>query len=123
MRKRRLLLGQMVIDTETPIELFVELPIADTTEKAAVLKDRLACLLDTRFRPSNPEPLKPSRLIVEEVASLLSCHCRTVLWLVKRGDLHPTIGEDGELYFDRAEVANVSHVPSNNSVYRIFPKK
>ena len=65
MRTRWVLLGELVIDTEPPIELRAELASTEAGKKAAVLKDRLAYLLDTRFRPADPEPLKlpasPSR--------------------------------------------------------------
>ena len=57
--------GELVIDTEPPIELRAELASTEAGKKAAVLKDRLAYLLDTRFRPAIPNRLKlpasPSR--------------------------------------------------------------
>ena len=98
----------MVIDKEPPIELFVELSCTESDKKAAVLKDRLAYLLDTRFRPSSPEG---PGLTVEKVAEMLECRRRTVLRLISRGKLHPYTGEHGELYFDRAEVSSIKSFP------------
>ena len=87
MRTQEVLLGQLVIEREPPIELRAELPCVEAARKAAVLKDRLAYLLDTRFRPSDPEPRPLPGLTVQEVAELLHCRCKTVLRMIKRGEL------------------------------------
>ncbi len=122
MHTQRVLLGEVVIGREPPIELFVDLPRDEAGKKAAALKDRLAFLLDTRFRPANPEPLSKRGLAVEEVAVLLHCHCRTVLRLIRRGKLHPISDEDGGLYFDRKEVESVKAVPINPLLPRLIPR-
>jgi len=123
MRTQRVLLGELVIDREPPIELRAELSCADAGEKAAVLKDRLAFLLDTRFRPAAPEPVARPGLTVEDVAASLHCRCRTVLQMIRRGKLHPISDEDGELYFDREEVAKIAHIPISPKLSRIVPRK
>lgn len=107
MRTQRVLLGEMLIEKEPPIELYVELPRSEVGKRSAAMKDRLAYLLDTRFRPANPVPAHKLKLTVEDVADLLHCRCRTVMRMVRRGELHPVSDEDSELYFDPAEVENV----------------
>jgi hypothetical protein len=47
----------MAIDKEPPVDLFVDLPFATVAQKSAVLKERLAFLLDTRFQPAPPQSL------------------------------------------------------------------
>ncbi len=118
MRTQRVLLGQLVIDREPSIDLYAELPSAEARKKSAALKDRLAYLLDTRFRPAEPEPAPKLKLTVEDVAGALHCRCRTVLRMTKRGELHPVSDEDGELYFDPAEVESVKHVPISPTLSR-----
>ena len=108
MRSQRVLLGELIIDKEPPIELYAELPSADAHKKCAALKDRLAYLLDTRFRPSAPTASPFPGMTVEEVAQELRCPCLTVLRLVRRGKLHPIHqNDDSEPYFDREEVADI----------------
>jgi len=123
MRTQRVLLGQLVFDREPPIDLFVELPSEEVRTKSVVLKDRLAELLNTRFQPSDPLP--PPRLgpTVEDVAALLHCRCRTVLRMIEHGQLHPFSDEDGELYFDREEVAKIAHIPLSPKLSRLIPRK
>ena len=121
MATQKVLLGELVIDKEPPIELRVELPRADVVKKAAAMKDRLAYLLDTRFRPSDPEPPNPASLTVENVAEMLHCRRRTVLRMIRRGDLHPHNGDDGELCFDRGEVERVRYVPLSGKLSRWIP--
>jgi hypothetical protein len=122
MRTRRVSLGELVIDKEPPIELRAELPSVEAGKKAAVLKDRLAYLLDTRFRPADPEPPETPGLTVEEVAESLHCRFRTVSQMIRRGKLHP-VTDAGELYFDPSEVASVTHVPINSGLSRLVPRK
>lgn len=121
MHTRQVLLGELIIDDESRIEVQASIRSAEVARKVAVLKDRLAYLLDTRFRPAVPEPEKSSRLTVEEVAESLHCHCRTVLQLIRQGELHP-IGEDGELYFDPDDVAKVTQVQINPKLSRLVPR-
>jgi len=123
MPSQKVLLGELVIDREPPIELYAELPTADTRKKCAALKDRLAFLLDTRFRPSGPEEGFLPGMTVEEVAETLHCRCMMVLRMVKRGQLHP-VGEsdDNEPYFDPAEVANIKPVPLGRILSRLIPR-
>ncbi len=123
MRTQRVLLGQLIIDTELPIDLFAEVPSGEASEKVASLKDRLAFLLDARFHPSDPLPPPHLGSTVEDVAELLHCRCRTVLRMVKQGQLHPFSDEDGELYFDREEVAKIAHVPLSPTLSRLVPPK
>ncbi len=122
MRTQRVLLGQLVIERELPIDLFAEVPSSEASEKVAALKDRLAFLLDARFQPSDQLPPPRVAPTVEDVAELLHCRCRTVLRMVKQGQLHPLSDEDGELYFDREEVAKIAHVPLGPTVSRLVPK-
>src|SRR5579871_2509460 len=99
MRKKRVLLGQLVIDRELPIDLYAQGPSTEADKTVAVLKDRLAYLLAARFHPSDPESSKASGLTIEDVAGLLEFRCQTVLRMTRRNDLHPVTAEDGELYF------------------------
>jgi hypothetical protein len=121
MRTQRVVLGELVIDGKSPIELRAELPSAKARENTGVLKDKLAYLLDTRFRPSDPEPLPRPGLTVEDVAALLHCRCRTVLRMIKQGQLHP-FTDDDELYFDREEVARIAHIPLDHGLSRPVPR-
>jgi hypothetical protein len=116
MDKQRILLGELVIDKDSPIELHVELPAAEARPRSAALKDRLAFLLDTRFRPASPVSLEKP-LSVVQVAELLRCRCLGVLRMIKQGKLHPVSDEDGELLFDPVEVANVR--TASAKVYRL----
>jgi len=123
MRTQRVLLGQLVIDKELPIDLFAEVPFAKAGKNVAVLKDRLAYLLDARFRPSDPLPPNNHGLTVEDVAGLLHCRCLAVVRMIRRGDLHPVSDEDGELYFDPEEIASVRRVPINPKLSLLIPPK
>ena len=123
---QRVLLGEMVIDREPPIELHVELPYAETHKKSAALKDRLAYLLDTRFRPADPnpepEPCQSHTLTVAGVADLLRCHCQTVLRMMRRGRLHPVSDEHGELQFDPAEIESVRYISPGSVISRFISR-
>lgn len=122
MRTQRVLLGAIVIYKEPAIELFVDLPEDEVRKQSAILKDRLAYLLDTRFQPSEPVRIRHPGLTVEDVATELHCRCRTVLRMVKRGDLHPTADDDGELYFDAGEVSRMNYVSLSRKVARLIPR-
>jgi Helix-turn-helix domain len=107
----------------TPCNYGGWLPVSFAGSKAAILKDRLAFLLDTRFRPSAPESPPRPGLTVEEVADRLHCRCRTVLRMIRRGDLRPFNGEDGELYFDPAEVAGIKAVPMVRVLLQLLSRR
>ncbi|SRR5208283_3809555 len=119
MRTQQVLLGELVIDNESAIELRAKVPSSEVARKVAILKDRLAFLLDTRFRPADPEPPRTSRLSVQDVAESLHCRCRTVLEMIRRGEIHPVRGEDGEIYFDPSEIARMTHVRINPKLSRL----
>jgi hypothetical protein len=59
-------------------------------------------------------------LTVEQVAAMLHCRCRTVLWMIRQGQLHPT-EENGEIYFDRSEIERVRHVPISSVISWLLP--
>src|SRR5579872_6973322 len=101
MREQRIFLGEMRIDNESPIDLFMDLPACSVVKKAALLKDRLKYLLDTRFSPSSPEK---EEITIEEVTKILNCSCRTVLRMIRRGELHVTERNE-DIYFCRTEVS------------------
>jgi hypothetical protein len=119
MDKQAVLIGEIILNLEPRITLYAETVIPLSPEGIAALKDKLVNLLDTRFHPSEPvSPAQRARpapdgrsLTVEDAAALLHCRCRTVLKMVKRGELHPTSDEDGELYFNPEEIASVAHLP------------
>lgn len=73
MRQQRVLLGELMIDREPPIQLHVELPSDEAAKKVAALKERLVFLLDTRFRPANPEPDSRMLPICSDVAAGRCC--------------------------------------------------
>ena len=110
MDKQTVLIGEIVLGSESIVlraEVTGKLPSAGI----ALLKYKLAYLLDTRFRPASPEPT--SEMTLEEVVVFWKCHRVTVLRRVETGDLHPVTDEDGELRFDRAEVEKLaSSVPA-----------
>lgn len=123
MRSQRVLLGELITDKEPPIELYAELSSADTRKKCAALKDRLAYLLDARFRPSAPIVGALPGMTVEEVAEQLHCACLTVLRLVRRGKLRPICeSDDSEPYFDPAEVAGIRGVPLGSILSKSIPR-
>jgi hypothetical protein len=123
MRKQRVRLGQMVIAGEAPIDLFADLPCDSLQTKVAALKDRLAYILDTRFRPVDPGLSGLPGLTVEQVAEKLNCRCVMVLRMVKRGQLHPFVeGDDSEPYFDPVEVAGIKAVPPGTILSRLIPR-
>jgi hypothetical protein len=122
MDKQAVLIGEIILNQEPRITLFAESSIPVSPEGIAVLKDKLANLLDTRFRPSEPEPLPLPGLTVEEVAALLHCRCLTVLKMVRQGKLFPVSTEDGEMYFDREKVEKIAHIPIGPKLSRIVPR-
>jgi hypothetical protein len=111
------------MDMDPPIELHVELPCAEAREKSDVLKERLVNLLSTRFRPACPESAPRYGLTVEAVAELLHCRCETIFEMIKRGNLHPLSDEDGELHFDPAEIASVTHIRIGARLSRLVPTR
>jgi hypothetical protein len=118
MAKRRVWLGQIILDKEPPINLFAELPLETVAKKAAYLKERLAFLLDIRFSGAPPES---QRLTFEEVAQTLHCSGRTVLRMIERDRLHP-LEENGEIYFERFEIEHVRHFPISLILPRLISR-
>ena len=60
-------------------------------------------------------------LSIEQVTTALGCRCRTVLRMMRRGDLHyVTVG--GELYFDPKEIAPVRYFPIGGKICRLVPR-
>ena len=118
MRTQSVVIGEIVIDDRS-VTLRAEVPASTSREWVALLKYKLAYLLDTRFRPATSPR---ERLSLEEVAERLHCRCRTVLRMIRRGDLHPVTGDDGELYFDPVEVDIITRVPLGDIVTRLIPR-
>ncbi len=106
MRTQSVCIGEIVIDAE-PITLRAEISGKTSPARIALLKYKLAYLLDTRFRPSPPPA--GTEMTIDEVTALWHCHRVTVLRRMKSGELHAVSDEDGELRFDRAEVARLKH--------------
>jgi hypothetical protein len=119
MRKQRVLLGQVMLNGEPPMDLFVDLPIDTAAKKAAALKERLAYILDTRFQPSDPES---SELTAEQVTKILRCTHLSLLRLIRSGKLHPVLGDDGGPRFDSTEVAAIRHVPISRVLLKLLPR-
>lgn len=107
MDKQSVVIGEIVIDADTPVTLRAEVPEDTSRTRIALLKYKLAYLLDTRFRPAAPEP--GAQMTIDEVTTLWHCRRATVLRRMKAGELHPVSDEDGELRFDRAEVEKLTH--------------
>ena len=96
MDKQAVLLGEIILNQEPRIALYAESQISASPERIAVLKDKLATLLDSRFRPSEPEALSLPGLTIEDVAALLHCRCLTVLKMVRQGKLFPSTPKTGK---------------------------
>ena len=111
MGKRSMLIGEIILNQEPRIVLYAETEIPLSPEGIKLLKDGLANQFDVRFRPFDPGPLPRYSLTVEDVAALLHHSCQSVLRMIDQGRLHPISDEDGELYFDREEVAKLAHLP------------
>jgi hypothetical protein len=122
MGKQAVLIGEIILDQKPRVTLYAETQIPVSPEGIAVLKDKLVYLLDTRFEPAEPEPLRLG-LTVEDVAGLLHCRCLTVLKVVKQGKVFPISIEDGEMYFNREEIAKIAHIPLSPNVSRIVLRK
>jgi hypothetical protein len=115
MRQQMVIIGELVINREPLLNFEWNCLRAKQTRR---LPHSNTGSLDTRFLAGDPEKRKHPGLTVEEVARLLHCRCRSVLRMIRRGDLHPFTGEDGELYFDRVEVEIITHVPLNDILSR-----
>ncbi len=108
-----MLIGEIVIDDEPPITLHAQLASDETREKSAVLKDKLAYLLGTRFRPAKPAPAG-LYMSIEEVVETWHCYRATVLRMINEEQLHP-LTIDGEVRFNRTEVLSLAKsVPARN---------
>ncbi len=53
------------------------------------------------------------KLTVADVADWLGCSSSNVEQMVKLSRLHPVSDEDGELYFEAAEVRSIKCIPIN----------
>jgi excisionase family DNA binding protein len=104
MSKQRVLIGEIVLDGE-PVSLRVEAAEQVSRARSAILKYKLAFLLDSRFRPAPPEP--SNEKTIDEVTALWGCHRVTVLRRLESGELHP-IDQGGDVRFDRAEVERLN---------------
>jgi hypothetical protein len=104
---QRVWLGRLTIDDEPHIELQVELPGEEIERKSTALREKLTQMFGFKFEPACPRPGQESKLALGETAELLRCGGQGVFELIARGELHPVSDEDGELFFDRVEVARV----------------
>ena len=105
MDRQSVLIGEIVIDQEPRIALYAQTDIPISREGIAVLKDKLAYLLDSRFRPAEP-PAPRREMTISEVIETWHCYRSTVLRFVREGLLHPT-QVNGDLRFDRLEVLSL----------------
>ncbi len=105
MDTQSVVIGEIVLDSQC-ITLRAEVAGKLSSARIALLKYKLAFLLDTRFRPAPPKPT--AEMTLDEVVALWHCHRSTVLRRVESGELYPVTDEDGELRFDRAEVEKLA---------------
>ena len=115
-------IGELIIDGQTSVALLAELPGSEVGEKAALLQENLAQLLGSRFRPANPKSFRKPKLTISDVADWLDCSAASVQRMVELRQLHPVSDEDGELYFDEAELESVKHIPINRGLTRILSR-
>jgi hypothetical protein len=118
MRTHRVCIGELLVEGDSRIDLYAELSNLQSYEHAAKLREQLSNLLGNAFRPA-PGPHEEPRLGIPDVADLLGCGCEGVQRLVKRGALHPVSDEDGDLYFDPAEIRSIKHVSLSPTLSRI----
>ena len=111
MRTQRICLGELVFDGEPPIWLHADLPILRISENSAALQQSLRELLGHHFRPADRHSSKDVKLTVADVADWLGCTSFKVQQMVKLSRLHPVSDEDGERYFEAAEVRRIKCIP------------
>lgn len=105
MDKRSVLIGEIVLGSEPRIALYAENPVPLSNAGVAVLKDKLAFILDTRFRPSNPIPTD-QYIRMAEVIKNWRCSPAKIAELVRCERLHPIVMND-EAFFNPDEIARV----------------
>ena len=103
MDKQSVRIGEIVLNNEPRIALYAESRVPLSSAGIAVLKNKMAFLLDTHFRASDPDHRYVSMTEVEE---RWSCSAVRIARLVRRGRLHPMVLND-EAFFDIDEVARV----------------
>jgi hypothetical protein len=103
MDRQSVRIGEIVLDKEPRIALYAESRIPLSNAGIAVLKNKMAFLLDSHFRASDRDHRYVSMAAVEE---RWNCSATTIARLVRRGRLHPMVLND-EAFFDRDEVARV----------------
>ena len=105
MDKQSVLIGEIVLDHEPRISLYADTLVPLSKAGVAVMKDKLANILDTRFRPAAP-PLN-AEMTIDEVTALWHCPRATVLRRIRAGEIHP-IQRDEQVLFDRSEVEGLT---------------
>ena len=105
MDTQSVLIGQIVLGNEPRISLYAETPVPLSREGIATLKDKLATILDSRFRASDP-PCR-EEMSIAEVAARWHCRAATVLRRIRTGELHP-IERNNDVFFRRSEVERLS---------------
>jgi hypothetical protein len=107
METQSVVIGEIVLDpTSAPLRVETSEPLS--TARIALLKYKLAFLLDSRFRPAAPEP--SDEMTLDEVLALWKCRRVTVLRRMKAGELH-AIERDGQMRFDRTEIERLVRAP------------
>jgi hypothetical protein len=119
---RPVCIGELIVDGQTSIGLLAELPGSEVCEKAALLQESLAQLLGSRFRPANPASFPKPKFTLSDVADWLDCSAASVQRMVELRRLHPVSDEDGELYFDRAEIQSLKRISINQKVAKIISR-
>jgi hypothetical protein len=105
MGEQSVVIGEIVIDKDTAITLRAEVPENCSRAQIALMKYKLAYLLDTRFHPAAPD--QGPEMTIDEVTALWGCHRITVLRRIAKGQLHP-LERHGDMRFDRAEVERLT---------------
>jgi len=104
MDERNVVLGEIVLDRES-IVLHAEMAGPMIPARIALIKYKLAFILDTRFKPAPPPESK--EMTIDELTVRWKCHSTIILRRIEAGELHP-IERDGEMLFDREEVDRLS---------------
>jgi hypothetical protein len=104
MDERDVILGEIILDRES-IVLHAEMVGPMIPARIALLKYKLAFILDTRFKPAPPP--ESQEMTVEELTARWKCPTTIILRRIQAGELHP-IERGGEMRFDRDEVERLS---------------
>jgi hypothetical protein len=122
MRTRRASRGDIVIGGEYPTDVYAEQPFADVDEQTPVGDGRPVDLPEIPLLPADLELPSRRGFTLEDVAESLHCPNRTVLRMIKSGELHPLSDEDGDMYFDPADIPGIA-VPISPSLSRLVPPR